>query len=207
MSTLINQLIVKGYLQTPSIIHAFETIERKYFLSHEYYDDAPCNHPISIGHGQTNSQPLTVALMLEWLQAGTGENVLDVGSGSGWTTALLSYLVWEKGRVTAIERIKDLYQQGQVNISQCPCSTGENMSRIRWDGWEWCLSNSPYDKILVSAGADRVPQALIEQLALGGRLVIPVQDAIWVYNKNMQAEITTKKYDWFRFVPLLAWKV
>jgi len=105
MSELIKILIKEGYLKMPRIIKAFERIKREDFVLSGQKTESEKNIPLSIGHGQTISQPLTVGLMLELLNPKPGDKVLDIGFGSGWTTALLAELVQPNGKVFAIERI------------------------------------------------------------------------------------------------------
>ena len=93
MKYLIKELMAEGILKTPSIIEAFEKVDRKDFVPEELKDKAYLNTPLPIGYGQTISQPLTVAFMLELLQPQAGDKVLEIGSGSGWQTALLAHMV------------------------------------------------------------------------------------------------------------------
>lgn len=112
---LIQKIIDSGYLKSPHIIEAFLAIDRKDFVVSGYQDETYLNTPLSIGFGQTISQPLTVAFILELLRPQAGEKILDIGSGSGWTTALLAYIVSQKkkGKVIAIERIPELKKFGE----------------------------------------------------------------------------------------------
>ncbi len=117
MKTLVSELVERGRLKTPEIIKAFEKIDRANFMGYKtdlsYVDNA-----FPIGHGQTISQPTTVAIMFELLQPKPGDKVLDIGSGSGWTTALLSEIVGPKGKVYSIEIIKELYKFGKKNVEK-----------------------------------------------------------------------------------------
>ena len=109
---LIDSLIKEGWLKTPRIIKAFREVKRVDFLPKEIKDLAELNEALSIGYGQTISQPLVVAFMLELLQPQPGDKILDVGSGSGWTTALLAQIVGQKGKVIAIDIIPELVEFG-----------------------------------------------------------------------------------------------
>jgi len=115
MKELINNLIAQGYLKTPTIINAFNKINRQDFMPEKIKNQASVNQPLPIGHGATISQPLTVALMLEMLQPKSGDKILDVGSGSGWTSSLLAEIVGFKGKVSAIERVSALKEFGEKN--------------------------------------------------------------------------------------------
>lgn len=214
MSSLINQLIREGTLKTPIIISAFQKINRADFMLPEDQDEAEGNYPLSIGHGQTISQPFTVAFMLELLQPQPGDKVLDIGSGSGWTTALLAEIVGPKGQVFAIERIPELKEFGENNFKNhvlalnraSAASSGSRVQFLCSDGWQGLPSQSPFDRILVSAAAREIPQKLLDQLAVGGRLVIPVgkfEQAITVVDRASEKEYKEKRYPGFVFVPLV----
>jgi len=115
---LLKELEAEGWLKTPQIIEAFSQIKREDFVLAEDKDQAYLNDVLPLGFGQTISQPLVVAFMLELLQPSPGEKILDVGSGSGWTTALFSYLVKPKGKVIALEIIKELKDFGEKNVKK-----------------------------------------------------------------------------------------
>ena len=108
MDSLVKDLIYSGYLKTDRIIDAFSKIRRVDFVPEDLESAAQANIPLPIGQGQTISQPLTVAFMLEKLEPLPGNKILDVGSGSGWTAVLLAHIVGEKGKVIGMERIKEL---------------------------------------------------------------------------------------------------
>ena len=113
---LIESLIKEGYLKTPLIIEAFRKIDRKNFLPEELKERAYENTALPIGNKQTISQPLVVAFMLELLELKSGEKVLEIGTGSGWNTALMAKLVGESGKIFSIERIEELHQFAKANL-------------------------------------------------------------------------------------------
>ena len=193
---LVEHLIRTGILRSAALINAFSAIDRIDFIRPEYYDEAYGDFPLPIGYGQTISQPYTVAFMLEALQAGPEDTVLDIGAGSGWTTALLAKCV---KKVTGVERIG-----GLVAFAR------ENLARYRFDnasiqqaGPELGIPTQTFDKILVSAAARQLPEALLKQLNPGGTLVIPVEHTIVVLTKAPNGEISQRDYNGFVFVPLI----
>ncbi len=148
---LLQSLINGGFLKTPRIIEAFRVIDRADFIlpeSQSTYEDVP----LSIGFGQTISQPLTVAFMLELLEPRQGEHILDIGAGSGWQSALLAHIIGEKGTVTALERIPDLCAFAKKNIEKYGfLKTGQIKFFCQDATLE--IPNGPYDKIIVAAAA------------------------------------------------------
>ena len=196
---LIRRMQNSGVLRTSRIIKAFEKIDRKYFVpegfDEEIYDDAP----LPIGRGQTISQPTTVAFMLELLNAKDGDRVLDIGSGSGWTAALLSEIVGENGEVTGMDRVDELVEVGQKNLAQF----GFKHSCIEKAGEKLGKPGQQYDGILVSASAPEIPFELLEQLKIGGTVVVPVQNSIFRFKKLSNTEVQKEEYPGFVFVPLI----
>ncbi len=201
MKELIGQLISEGYLKSPSVIEAFYKVRRRDFLSADSSNHELINAPLPIGHGQTNSQPLTVAFMFELLAAKKGQKVLDIGSGSGWTSAMLAQIVGHRGKVYAIERISELKEFGESNAAKYNFS---NLKFFCQDGSKGLKKYAPFDRIIVAAAAQEVPWALKEQLRPGGRLVIPTVDGdIRLIQKVSDNECKEKKYPGFVFVPLI----
>ena len=206
--SLTNQLIKQKYLKSPLIINAFRKIKRADFVPNEIIREkgedfvAEYNAPLSIGHGQTISQPLTVAFMLELLQPKKGDKILDIGSGSGWQTAMLCQIVGSEGFVYAIERIPELKEFGQKNVEKY---NFKNIEFICGDGSKGLLDKVPFDKIIVAASvAEEIPQAWKDQLKIKGRLVTPVKGSIWLIIKKDKDKFEEKEYPGFVFVPLIS---
>lgn len=203
MSKLTNNLIKKGYLKTDLIIDAFSEIGRIEFVPKELESEADMDIALPIGYGQTISQPLTVAMMFELLDPKRGHKILDVGSGSGWTTALLSYIVGKTGKVIAIERNKELCGFGEINADKFNYVKNEIVQFICSDGSKGYLKEAPYDRILVSASTECVPNELKDQLKVGGKMVIPIQNSIWYMEKREDNEFYKEEFQGFSFVPLI----
>lgn len=200
---LIGELIRDGYLKTASVIDAFKTIDRKDFVREEIREETYGNYPLPIGFGQTISQPLTVAFMLELLEPKTGEKILDVGAGSGWQTALLAQIVGEHGKIIAIERIEELKKIAEENIEKYNFVEKGIVKIICGDGSKGFNEDAPFDKIIAAATANEIPQAWKEQLKIGGRIVAPVGQSIFVLDKTGQNQFSQKQYFGFSFVPLI----
>ncbi len=201
---LVDSLIKQEWLKTPRIIEAFRKIKRIDFLPEDMKDLAELNEALSIGYGQTISQPLVVAFMLELLDLKPGEKVLDIGAGSGWTSALLSEIVGDKGRVIAIEIIPELVEFGRKNISKYNFIEKGIAEFICADGSKGYEKEAPFDKILCSAEAKEVPQAWKSQLKIGGRIVTPIGSSIWFFIKKSSEQFEEKEYPGFVFVPLVS---
>ena len=196
---LTNFLVNINILRTESIIHAFLMIDRADFVLDRSAQDIYEDYPLSIGHGQTISQPRTVAMMMEMLEVKEGDKVLDIGRGSGWTTALLSFIVGDKGSVTGVERVSELVKFGNSNLAKY---NFKNVKIIPAKD-ELGLVGKKFDRILVSAAASEFPQELVKQLKVGGKLVIPVGNSIYEITKKENAELEGKEHYGFTFVPLI----
>jgi protein-L-isoaspartate(D-aspartate) O-methyltransferase len=173
---------------------AFERTPRRLFLPQQSGFRAEQDEAVQIGHGQTCSQPTTVANMLRLLAVRPGDRVLDVGAGSGWSTALLAELTGPSGSVVGTELVPDLVALGRRHLA----AIERPWARIEAAGAElgW-PSEAPYDAILVSADGGRLPEELLEQLAPGGRLVVPVGGRM---TRVVDGEVT--EHGKYRFVPL-----
>ncbi len=200
MPAWLDHLIRENTLVTPSLIDAFRTVKREDFVLPAYREEAELDTALPIGHGQTISQPYTVALMLELLEPRSGMRILDVGSGSGWTTALLAHIVGPEGRVYGVERVPELVSLGRANLARYAFPQVD----IRQAGKAFGLpEEAPFDRILVSAGIGRLPESLVRQLRVGGILVIPVAGALWQVRKIGNTETEIRKIEGFAFVPLI----
>lgn len=181
---------------------AFAAVDRAEFLRPRDRVVADLDEPLSIGLGQTNSQPRTVRNMLELLEVGEGQRVLDVGSGSGWTTALLARLVGPSGTVLGVELEEELAAWGAENLARQ--NTSWASIRAADPGVLGVPAEAPFDRILVSAAARRLPDELVGQLGDGGIMVVPVDATMTRVRRTgpttSDAAVTT--HGSYSFVPL-----
>lgn len=196
---MVEYLINVGALSSNNIIEAFRNVDRGDFVADSYAPNIYEDYPLGIGEGQTISQPRTVAMMMEMLSPKRGEKILDIGSGSGWTTALLAYMAGESGLVTGLERVDELVEFGSRNLKKYDFKN----AKIIKAGDELGIKGEEFERILVSAAADEFPQELIKQLKIGGKIVIPVQNSIYEMTKNANGELEGVEHYGFAFVPLL----
>ena len=201
---LIDNLIKDGWLRTASIIDAFQKIKREDFLPEDMKNLASINEALPIGDGQTISQPLVVVFMLEHLQPQKGQRILDIGAGSGWTTALLAEIVGEKGRVIGIEIVERLREFGERNIRKYDFIESGIVKFMQGDGRKGYIEEAPFDRILCSASVQKeIPKAWKDQLKVGGIMVTPVNSSIWVLIKESEDNFKEIEYPGFAFVPLI----
>jgi protein-L-isoaspartate(D-aspartate) O-methyltransferase len=200
LPSLISHLRDVGVLRTPALIEAFTKIDRIHFVPKNLKNLAYADDPLPIFGGQTISQPFTIAFMLELLAPSKGDKVLDVGSGSGFTTALLAELVGPEGRVIGVEIVPELVSFGRNNLNYYHFAN----AKIRQSNGAMGLpEEAPFNKILVSASATKIPQILVDQLKRKGNMVVPIGNDIYNIGKNDNNSITTEKYGDFSFVPLI----
>ena len=164
------QIASRG-IRDPAVLHAMRTVPRECFVAEYQQDQAYDDGPLPIGEGQTISQPYVVALMTEAVEPRPGDRALEVGTGSGYAAAVLATIVAE---VYTIERLGRLAQKARQRLA----SLGyHNVHVLEGDGTLGWPEHAPYDAIIVTAGGPRVPAPLLEQLAIGGRLIMPVGSA------------------------------
>jgi len=184
------------------IADAFLAVPREVFISPEYEHMAYGDHPLPIEAGQTISQPYIVALTIQAAEIAPGDNVLEVGAGSGYAAAVISRIA---ARVTAIERQHDLVEVARDRLKRLGY---DNVEIIEGDGTKGCPDQAPFDAIVAAASGSHVPKAFIEQLSPGGRIVMPVGDPGWVQQlikvtKQEDGTIKQENLGEVRFVPLI----
>ncbi|HLC45011.1 MAG: protein-L-isoaspartate O-methyltransferase [Candidatus Doudnabacteria bacterium RIFCSPHIGHO2_01_FULL_50_11] len=213
MRELTAQLRESGVLKNPALKSAFEQVDRADFVPAALRAQAYEDQALPTVGGQTISQPSTVAFMLEKLDPKPANKILDVGFGSAWTTALLASIAGDAGAVYGLEVRPDVFRFGEQNLKKYNFSNVRLRAGSGNDGWP---EHAPYDRILVSAAAQVIPEALVEQLAVGGRMVLPVVDSgagrgnegmfnqsIVVVHKLKSGKLHQQKFPGFVFVPLV----
>ncbi len=212
---LVDQLITSGELVSRKNILAFRLIDRADFVPPELAGQAYSNRPLAIGFGQTVSQPQTVAFMLELLKARPGQKVLDVGCGSGWQAALLAVVVGrdddgqemppeQAGKVISLELIPELAKQARKNLAKYNFLKQNIVSVHNLNAVSGYSPEAPYDRIISAATSESVPPAWIEQLKVGGRLVMPSGSNLVLGEKKTSGELKFLNYPGFAFVPFVS---
>lgn len=194
-----NQLEKRG-IQDKEVLRAMRETPRHLFIPENLRDMAYDDGPLPIGEGQTISQPYIVALMTELLELNGDERILEIGTGSGYQAAVLSPLV---KKVYSIEIVKSLAEKAGKNLKKMRY---HNVA-VKWgDGFQGWKEHAPYDAIIVTAAPDRVPQTLIDQMKIGGRLVLPVGtyfQKLKVITKMGDGRVEEKNIISVRFVPMV----
>ncbi|MEM3399202.1 MAG: protein-L-isoaspartate(D-aspartate) O-methyltransferase [Candidatus Micrarchaeia archaeon] len=198
---MIRELVKLGYADE-RVAEAMRFAPRELFVREEDKKFAYVDSPIPIGMGQTISAPSVVAFMSKSLDVSAGMNVLEIGTGSGWQAAILSFLAGKNGRVISLERLPELAEFAKSNLAKLDC----NVEVVVGDGTLGYEKNSPYDRIIVTAASPNVPPPLLQQLKEGGKLVIPVggpwfQDLVLI--EKQKNTFTRKEIMAVVFVPLI----
>jgi len=196
------QLVPRG-ITDPAVLEAFQKVPREKFIDPAYQNLAYIDSPLMIGEGQTISQPFTVAIMTQLLQLQPTDKVLEVGTGSGYQAAILGEIVKE-GQVFTIERFESLARKSLKILKELKYL---NVEVVVGDGTKGLPEEAPFDAIIVTAAAPQIPPPLIEQLKVGGRLVMPVggdwhQEMVRV-TKKAHGSLQKENFGGYRFVPLV----
>lgn len=194
------KLIEEKGIASKKVLQAISNVPRHLFMDSGFVEFAYIDKPYPIGAEQTISQPFTVAFQTELLQVEEGDKVLEIGTGSGYQTAVLIEL---KAKVYSIERQQELFKKTKLRL---PKLGYHAKSLVFGDGYKGLPEHAPFDKIIVTAGAPLIPKTLLSQLTVGGRLVIPVGEEIqtmMVIIRKSETEFEKQEHGSFRFVPLL----
>lgn len=203
----LRKLMIKNQLQSrgirdDAVLEVMRSVERHNFVPENYRDRAYSDGPLPIGHGQTISQPYIVAFMTEQLQVSSQHKVLEIGTGSGYQAAILGELA---KHVFTIEIIPEL-AEGAKNILNH--LSYKNITVRAGDGYKGWPKEAPFERIMVTAAPTEVPQTLVDQLAPGGRMILPVGaqflvQYLWVIEKDDQGTVRKEKILPVRFVPMV----
>ncbi|MBG6248801.1 MULTISPECIES: protein-L-isoaspartate(D-aspartate) O-methyltransferase [Symbiopectobacterium] len=198
MQTMLTLLRQQG-IHDERLLKAIEAVPRERFVDEAFEHKAYENTALPIGSGQTISQPYMVARMTDLLQLTPASRVLEIGTGSGYQTAVLAHLVKQ---VFSVERIKGLQWQAKRRLKQLDL---HNVSTRHGDGWQGWPSRGPFDAIIVTAAAPEIPNALIAQLDEGGIIVLPVGEQSQTLQRIQRhgGEFVVNTIETVKFVPLV----
>jgi protein-L-isoaspartate(D-aspartate) O-methyltransferase len=199
--SMVRDQIEARRVTNPAVLEALRRVPRHSFVPEEFVEQAYADHPLPIGHGQTISQPYIVALMTEALQLTPGDRVLEIGTGSGYQAAILAEMGLE---VFSVEIIPELSATAAEHLALLGY---DQVSLLVADGYFGWPDHAPYQAIIVTCAPDHLPQPLADQLAEGGRLVIPIGpvgavQTLWLFTKTGGQLSATNLGD-VRFVPLV----
>ena len=194
--------VIKKGINDQAVLQAMRDVDRRKFVSDKFFDVAYDDRALPIGEEQTISQPFIVAFMTESLHIEKGNKVLEVGTGSGFQTAVLSKL---GAKVSTIEINKKLFKESLKRLTDLGY---DDISFHHGDGNKGVPEQSPYDRILVAAASNEIPKTLLDQLSINGRMIIPIgkQSAVqhlWLITKNSDGEINKEKILPVHFVPMI----
>jgi protein-L-isoaspartate(D-aspartate) O-methyltransferase len=199
--TMVESQLRQRGIRDERLLAAMSKVPRHEFVSRQNWNEAYADHPVPIAEKQTTSQPYMIAAMVQAAQIKPGDRVLEIGAGSGYQTALLAELA---SQVFAVERYPSLAETAQKTLERLGY---RNAKIVTGDGSLGLPEAAPYDAIIVSAAAPRIPQALMDQLAVGGHLLIPVgeadQQVLQLVQRNADGSTTARTLEGCRFVPLI----
>lgn len=194
------KLVEEKGIKDEKVLEAIKTIPRHLFMDSSFEDHAYQDKPFPIAADQTISQPYTVAFQTELLQVSKGMSVLEIGTGSGYQTAVLCEM---GAKVYSIERQQELFKKTKLFLSKL----GYRPKYLGFgDGYKGLPEYAPFDRIIVTAGAPEIPKPLMSQLKIGGKLVIPVGKNVQIMTlleRKSENEFEKTEFGEFRFVPLL----
>ena len=198
---MVEQGVIGWGISDEMVIEVMGRVPRHEFVPADYLEQAYENHPLPIGHGQTISQPYIVALMTQMAEVVAGDKVLEVGTGSGYQAAVLAELGAE---VYSMEIIGALAERAEADLTRLGY---DNVTVRHADGYFGWPEQAPFAAIIVTAAPDHVPQPLVEQLEIGGHMIIPVGpvggfQTLWRVTRISEEEVRTEDLGGVRFVPL-----
>jgi len=197
---MVQHLIKYNYIKSENVINAMSKVDRGKFVPKEYINEAYLDYPLPIGFNQTISAPSIVGIMTEALKIQENDKILEVGCGSGYQAAILAEIA-KNGKIYTIERIPELIKIAKENLKEY-----NNIEIIEGDGYYGYEKEAPYDKIIVTAAPVEIPPPLINQLKIGGKMVIPVGRRVqnlFLIEKISQAKINKSVLCECMFVPLV----
>jgi protein-L-isoaspartate(D-aspartate) O-methyltransferase len=187
---------LKDYGIGKKVLEAMERVPRENFVLPENRKHAYDNYPLTIHEGQTISQPLTVALMTQWLDVCEGHKVLEVGAGSGYQAAVLAELAGIEGKIITCEVRQKLYEFAKKNLESY-----KNVEVLHANAMKKNFGIK-FDRIIITASASEMPEKLLEHLKEGGKMILPVGDEMWLVEKTAKG-VKKEMKGYFSFVPLV----
>jgi len=199
---MVEDQIKRRGVKDVGVLKAVQKVEREKFVPEKYRDLAYSDNPLPIGHQQTISQPYIVAYMTEHLQISKSHNVLEIGTGSGYQAAILAEMAHH---VFTIEIIPELAESAEKVLMELEY---ENITVRTGDGYKGWPGEAPFDRIMVTAAPNEIPEKLVDQLAPNGRMILPVGGSIfaqylWLVQKDKEGIVTKEKILAVRFVPMV----
>jgi protein-L-isoaspartate(D-aspartate) O-methyltransferase len=202
---LVDGLAERGYVTGPAVLAAMKAVRRHLFVPERARPDAYDDRPLDIGEGQTISAPHMVGIMADKLDLRPGQKVLEIGGGSGYHAAVVAHIVGPEGHVYSVERIASLTERARRSLEEAGYS--KTVTMVVGDGTLGLPEHAPYDRIFVAAASPGIPPPLFEQLAEGGRMLVPVGDVYLgqelVMVEKRGGRMVTTEHGGCVFVPLI----